>query len=212
MHLNRLAIAVIVFALSARASVYQYVGNPFSWQQDGWPGIQFTQITATVITSDPIAPNGHINRNDIVGPQLVSYSISDGTQTMTGGRWTGIVNLYADSSGNISNWTIAVGRYPMAIGSDDYALNSWGPGTPCPGGAWSYYAAPLPDGGCPADFSIRALFTGPDGTYPVWSSADNFDSPGSWHETPEPSGKVMLLIGAGMLLVSRWLRVRIRTR
>lgn len=183
----------------ADLSVYKYVGNAFTSQYGLWPANP-TRITATITLAQAIPGNSSVAFNAAyLGPDLLGWTVSDGVRTLTGSD-TGLINLYTDAKGSISNWTIAVGERPYAGSSYAFAMNTWGPGTPCDGAA--YYAPPSSDRGCPTDFTANTLFLDPNPTIPFNVFAGVGD-PGVWTMTPEPTGIGMLLAGTMTLLAIR---------
>jgi hypothetical protein len=100
------AVAALSFAYPASVQAdpitYVYTGNPFN----DWTGPYSTSdfVTATVTLSSPLAAN-----LSLTGVTPLTFSMSDGVQTITSGNAVGSAFQFATGpTGAITNWDIEV--------------------------------------------------------------------------------------------------------
>jgi hypothetical protein len=114
MNIQKLAVLIFVSLLSAPLmadTIYTYTGNPFAGVGAGaeapYVSTDFVSITFTL--TNPLPANLVIDNTKSSNVTPISYSFSDGVQTLdTGNSLDSFFNIGTDGSGHIINWELDV--------------------------------------------------------------------------------------------------------
>lgn len=199
--------ALLLLTSPATAStLYRYVGNPFTLvvDNDPPPGSFNSSMFVEVLLEfeDPLAPNLDVS-DAVISGNLLSFSFTDGMQTITEAEATSVVARFStDSNGGILEWGVqAVLRSspssdPFEVGDTQYTIDSFSSINAVRDSARNFVClTPTAIGGCGGQSDLARVTR----------------NPGMWTVVPEPS--TGLLVGLGLAAAGmRGRRRRSQTR